>query len=103
MSDTIILTLDCCDEFLDGKLATIAYTYLEPEAGYMGAWQPAAVELDAVVIGSGEYLDSLDADEQKALARRVLEAIEEGWREAEASREWDASLTDHCLAVTKGY
>jgi hypothetical protein len=103
MIDTVTLKLDCCDEFLDGKLATIEYTYLEPETGYMGAWMPAAVELDAVVLGSGEYLDSLDADEQKALARRVLEAIGEGWREDEAAREWDASLTDHYLAVTRGF
>lgn len=103
MSDTITLRLDVCDEFLDGKLATIEYTYLEPETGYMGAYLGAAVEIDAVVIGSGEYLDSLDEDEQKALARQVLEAVEEGWQQEVADREWDASINDHYLACTKGY
>lgn len=103
MSDTITLRLDVCDEFLDGKLATIEYTYLEPETGFGGAYLGASVEIDAVVIGSGEYLDSLDADDVKLLAKRVLEAIEEGWQAAEADREWNASVNDHYLACTKGY
>lgn len=100
MTDTITLKLDVCDAYLDGKTATIVYTYLEPETGYMGAYLEARVEIDAVVVGSGEYLSSLDEDDVKLLARRVLEAIEEGWRTEEEERlvsEWEATLDDQYI------
>jgi hypothetical protein len=103
MSDVIYLTIECEDEFLDGKKVAMHFTYNEADnEGSMGAYQPECYTLDAVTYGSGEYLDSLNADEIKHYEklRLEMEYKDRGERQIAA---WESSATDHYLACTKGY